>query len=109
VNFEDEYNRLLNNYILHIDHYKIAIVIKNLLSNAFKFIIHTEGEKQITVTIDIIHICNVINNNIPNTTNNSTIDNNTNTSMLKIEVHDNGPGITKVSIYINVYINKHIT
>ena len=72
--------------ILDIDRNKIAIVLKNILSNALKFIAKST-EKKIDINVCIIGINTQIN-----------LDDHMApySCMLKIEIKDTGPGISQV-------------
>ena len=77
--------------VLHIDRNKISIVLKNVLSNAIKFISNSTV-KRIDVNISITSP----DNNPSSISRKHSPDNTPNLEYLKIEVKDTGPGISKV-------------
>ena len=88
TNYSDECISTFNHATLDIDRNKIAIVLKNILSNALKFIAKST-EKIIDVNVSIIGI------DTQNDSNGHIVPCK---SMLKIEVKDTGPGISEVCI-----------
>jgi signal transduction histidine kinase len=86
---------LFEHVILDIDRNKIAIVLKNILSNAFKFLINS-AEKKIDINISIIGINTQINMDDQMASY---------SCMLKVEIKDTGPGISQVP---TVFIPDHI-
>jgi signal transduction histidine kinase len=86
INYSTECISFLEQVILDIDRNKIAIVLKNILSNALKFI-SKSIEKKIDINISIIGINTQIN-----------MDDHmaSYSCMLMVEIKDTGPGISQV-------------
>ena len=89
--------QLLLSTFIYVDVNRISQVMRNLLSNAFKFT--PKGGK---VTVTASHIYDIIELTENNDSNNNDANNQ---QLLRIEVKDTGAGISKVyNIYILVCI-----